>query len=307
MPLDADALLDRRRLKRHLTAWRLIGVVALVGLGLLALSKATGLGERNHIARLSISGLIAEDRDRDEAVEKLIKDDRVKALIVRINSPGGTTAGSEALFQQLRRASERKPVVATIGTLGASGGYIVALAADRVFARETSLTGSIGVLMQTAEVSGLLDKLGVTSEVLTTGKLKGEPSMVRPLSSEGRTALNELLQDSYRWFVGLVKTRRDLPQEEAERLADGRVFTGRQAIAAKLIDAIGGEREARTWLTKERGIAESLPVHDVKIERDDESWLRSTTSTALGAFGKVLLPERLTLDGLMALWHPPVN
>jgi len=307
MPLDADALLDRRRLKRHLAAWRLIGVVALVGLGLLALSKATGLGERNHIARLSITGLITEDRDRDEAVEKLIKDDRVKALIVRINSPGGTTAGSEALFLQLRRASERKPVVATIGTLGASGGYIVALGADRVFARETSLTGSIGVLMQTAEVSGLLDKLGVTSEVLTTGKLKGEPSMVRPLSPEGRTALNELLQDSYRWFVGLVKTRRGLAQEEAERLADGRVFTGRQAIAAKLIDAIGGEREARSWLAKEHGIAESLPVNDVEIERDDDSWLRSSTSTALGAFGKVLLPERLTLDGLMALWHPPAN
>ena len=307
MPLDADALLDRCRLKRHLAAWRLIGVVALVGLGLLALSKATGLGERNHIARLSITGLITEDRDRDEAVEKLIKDDRVKALIVRINSPGGTTAGSEALFLQLRRASERKPVVATIGTLGASGGYIVALGADRVFARETSLTGSIGVLMQTAEVSGLLDKLGVTSEVLTTGKLKGEPSMVRPLSPEGRTALNELLQDSYRWFVGLVKTRRGLAQEEAERLADGRVFTGRQAIAAKLIDAIGGEREARSWLAKEHGIAESLPVNDVEIERDDDSWLRSSTSTALGAFGKVLLPERLTLDGLMALWHPPAN
>jgi protease IV len=307
MPLDADALLDRRRLKRQLAAWRLIGVVALVGLGLVALGKATGLGERNHIARLSISGLIAEDRDRDEAVEKLIKDDRVKALIVRINSPGGTTAGSEALFLQLRRASERKPVVATIGTLGASGGYIVALAADRVFARETSLTGSIGVLMQTAEISGLLDKLGVTSEVITTGKLKGEPSMVRPLSPEGRAAINELLQHSHRWFVRLVKTRRDLGQEEAERLADGRVFTGSQAMAARLIDAIGGEREARAWLAKERGVGESVPVRDVKIERDDESWLGSSTSTALGAFGKVLLPERLTLDGLMALWHPPAN
>jgi len=307
MPLDADALLDRRRLKRQLAVWRLIGVVALVGLGMLALGKATGLGQKSHIARLTVAGLIAEDRERDQTLERLIKDDRVKALIVQINSPGGTTAGSEALYLQLRRAADRKPVVATIGTLGASGGYIVALAADRVFARETSLTGSIGVLMQTAEVSGLLEKLGVTSEVLTTGKLKGEPSLVKPLSPDGRAALSELLQDSHRWFVGLLKTRRELPQDEAERLADGRVFTGRQAIAAKLIDAIGGEREARAWLAKERGIAETLPVNDVKIERDDDSWLRSSTAGILGAFGKSLLPERLTLDGLLALWHPPAN
>jgi protease IV len=307
MPLDADALLDRRRLKRHLAAWRLIGIVALVGLGLLALGKATGLGQKSHIARLSVAGVITEDQHREAALEKLIKDDRVKALIVQINSPGGTTAGSEALYLQLRRAADRKPVVATIGTLGASGGYIVALAADRVFARESSLTGSIGVLMQTAEVSGLLEKLGVTSEVLTTGRLKGEPSMTKPLSPEGRAALGELLQDSHRWFVGLVQTRRDLAQEEAERLADGRVYTGRQAVANRLIDAIGGEREARVWLAKERGVPESLSVKDVKIDRDDDSWLGSSASAALSSFGKSLLSERLTLDGLMALWHPPAN
>jgi protease-4 len=307
MPLDADTLIDRRRLKRQLALWRVVGVVALAGMALLALGRLTGLGERTHLARLTVHGFIAEDTARDAAVEKVIKDARVKALIVHVNSPGGTTAGSEALFLQLRRAAEKKPVVATIGTLGASGGYIVALAADRVYARESSLTGSIGVLMQTAEFSGLLEKLGVTAEILSTGKLKGEPSMVKPLSPEGRAAFAELIQDSHRWFVGLVKSRRDLPQEEAERLADGRVFTGRQAVAVKLVDALGGEREARQWLAAERGISADLPVSDVKIEKEDEPWWRSAVSAAADALGKTLIPERLTLDGLLALWHPAAN
>jgi protease IV len=307
MALDADTLIDRRRLKRQLALWRAVGVVALAGMALLALGRLTGLGERTHLARLTVQGFIAEDTARDAAVEKVIKDGRVKALIVHINSPGGTTAGSEALFLQLRRAAEKKPVVATIGTLGASGGYIVALAADRVYARESSLTGSIGVLMQTAEFSGLLEKLGVTAEILSTGKLKGEPSMVKPLSPEGRAAFAELIQDSHRWFVGLVKSRRDLPQEEAERLADGRVFTGRQAVAVKLVDALGGEREARQWLAAERGISADLPVSDVKIEKEDEPWWRSAVSAAADALGKTLIPERLTLDGLLALWHPAAN
>jgi protease-4 len=307
MPLDADALIDRRRLKRQLALWRLIGVVALVAVALLAIGKVTGVTQRSHVARLTVAGFIGEDTARDAAVEKLVKDASVKALIVQINSPGGTTTGSEALFLQLRRVAERKPVVATIGTLGASGGYIVALGADRVYARESSLTGSIGVLMQTAEFSGLLEKLGVSAEILTTGKLKGEPSMTRPLSPEGRAALAELIQDSHKWFVGLVKTRRDLPQEEAERLADGRVFTGRQAIASKLVDALGGEREARLWLATEKGVSDSLPVSEVRIEKEDEPWWRSAVSSAATAFGKTLIPERLTLDGLLALWHPPAN
>jgi len=307
MPLDADALIDRRRLKRQLATWRVVGILAVVTLALVAVGRATGIDHRPHVARLVVTGIISEDQQRDAAVERLIKDDKAKALIVQINSPGGTTAGSEALYVQLRRLAERKPVVATIGTLGASGGYIVALAADRVFVRESSLTGSIGVLMQTAEFSGLMEKLGVTSEMLTTGKLKGEPSMIKPLSPEGRAALNDLIQDSYRWFVGLVQTRRGLALEEAERLADGRVFTGRQALAVKLVDALGGEREARQWLAKERQVAESLPMVEVKIEREDQPWWRAAASEAAGAFGKVLIPERLTLDGLLSLWHPPGN
>jgi protease-4 len=306
MPLDADALIDRRRLKRQLALWRVIGILALVAVALVGFGRAGGLG-RAHVARLAVDGMITEDRARNRALEKLYKDDSAKALLIAINSPGGTTAGAEALFRELRRVGTKKPVVATIGTLGASGGYLVALAADRVFARESSLTGSIGVLMQTAEFSGLMGKLGIGAEQLTTGKLKGEPSPFKPLSEEGRAALGELLQDSHQWFVGLVRDRRQLPAEQAAKLADGRVFTGRLALEAKLIDEIGGEREARAWLARERQIDESLPAVELKVERDEDSWWRSQVSSALASFGKSLIPERLTLDGLLAVWQAPGN
>jgi len=311
MALDADALIDRRRLKRQLVIWRVIGVAALLALALLAVARATGLGQRAHVARLSVGGFISEDGPRNAALEQLIQDGKAKALIVNINSPGGTTAGAEMLYVELRRVAEKMPVVATIGTLGASGGYIVALAADRVIARESSLTGSIGVLLQTAEFSGLLEKLGVGAEMLTTGKLKGEPSPLKPLSPEGRVALNELIQDSYRWFVGLVQSRRNLTADAAALVADGRVYTGRQAMEHKLIDQLGGEHEAREWLARERQVAEDLPVIDVRIHREDGPWWREVTSQAAQqaaqAIGKTLIPERLTLDGLLALWHPPDN
>jgi len=304
--MDADALIDRRRLKRQLALWRVIGVLALVAVVAIGFGRAAGLG-RAHVARLPVDGMITEDRARIRALDKLYKDDSAKALLVEINSPGGTTAGSEALFNALRRVAAKKPVVATIGTLGASGGYVVALAADRVFARESSLTGSIGVLLQTAEFSGLMGKLGIGAEQLTTGKLKGEPSPFKPLSEEGRAALTEVLQDSHQWFVGLVRERRQMAAEEAAKLADGRVFTGRLAMQAKLIDEIGGEREARAWLARERQVAESLPAVELKIEHDEDSWWRSQVSHSLASFGKSLIPERLTLDGLLSVWQAPGN
>ena len=304
--MDADALIDRRRLKRQLALWRVIGILALVAAVAIGLGRAAGFG-RAHVARLPVDGMITEDRARIRALDKLYKDDSAKALLVEINSPGGTTAGSEALFNALRRVAAKKPVVATIGTLGASGGYVVALAADRVFARESSLTGSIGVLLQTAEFSGLMGKLGIGAEQLTTGKLKGEPSPFKPLSEEGRAALNEVLHDSYQWFVGLVRDRRQMTADEAAKLADGRVFTGRLALQAKLIDEIGGEREARAWLARERQVAETLPAVELQIERDEDSWWRSQVSHALASFGKSLIPERLTLDGLLSVWQAPGN
>jgi len=297
--MDADQIIDRRRLKRRLAAWRTLAVVALI-VALGALTARFALPDRDHVARLAVEGIILEDADRDRAVDALRDDDKVKALIVAINSPGGTTAGSEALYQALTRVAAEKPVVAVIGTLGTSGGYIVAIASDHIVARETSITGSIGVVVETAEFSGLLEKIGVTAEALRSAPLKGQPSPTEPMTDEVRAALDAVVQDSYAWFVDLVKARRGLDTEAAARISDGRVFTGRQAKERKLIDALGGEREARDWLERERDVSTELPVEDLRY--GDKASLVDRLAASMAE--KVLSFEPLILDGLVSVWHP---
>jgi protease-4 len=297
--MDADAILDRRRLKRRLALWRTLAIVAVIGL-VAALAAKLVIPPSEHVARLNVAGLIIEDADRDEVLADLVEDEAVRALVVRINSPGGTTAGSEELFQGLRRVAEKKPVIAVIGTIGTSGGYIVAAAANHILARETSLTGSIGVILQTAEFTGLLEKLGISAEALKSSPLKGQPSPTEPMTDEARQALGVVLGDSYSWFVELVRERRQLSPEEAKLVADGRLFTGRQAVANKLVDGIGGEREARTWLEAERDISSTLPMIDVEYGRRASAIARSTDSLA----EKVLSFEPLILDGLVSVWQP---
>ena len=297
--MEADRILDRRRLKRRLAIWRAVAVLAAVA-AVAALTARFVLPTGKHVARLSIDGIIVDDVDRERALDALLEDDDAQALIVSINSPGGTTAGSESLYRALLKVGEQKPVVAVIGTLGASGGYIVAVAADHIVARETSLTGSIGVLMETAEVSGLLDKLGITTEMRRSSPLKGQPTPLEPLTDEVRAAIDAVIQDSYAWFVELVRERRKLSGDEARAVSDGRIFTGRQAIDHKLIDAIGGEREARTWLERERKVSSKLPVEEVHYGEGSSVVERLVDSMAQ----KVLSFEPLILDGLVSVWQP---
>ena len=299
MALSADALLDRRRLKRRLLLWQAAAVLAVVGLAFALLAPYLDEGG-DHVARLSVSGFIGEDQDRDDAVEGLIDDRAVKALLVAVNSPGGSTAGSEALYRSLRRVAEKKPVVATIGTLGASGGYIVAIGADHIVARETSITGSIGVLLQTADVTGLLEKLGVQSQTVKSSPIKGQPSPFEPFTEEARETIRQVVEDSYRWFRDLVSERRGLDGPRLAAVADGRVFTGRQAMDAGLIDALGGDREARAWLEREKGVAADLPAVDLRYGEEEGAlaWLTGRVAA------KLLSAEPLTLDGMLALWHP---
>lgn len=305
MPLEADQAVDRRRLKRRLSFWRAAAIIAVASLVVfIGLSRQRGpfasLVERPHIERLTVSGVISEDPARSAALKDILKNDRAKALIVDINSPGGTVVGSETLFRELRAIAAKKPVVATMGTLAASGGYMTALGADHIVAREGTITGSIGVIMQSADVTGLLKKLGIEAEAIKSAPLKAVPSPLETLTPEGREATRAVVMDMYDMFVDMVAERRNLPAEVAKTLADGRIYTGRQAVAAKLVDEIGGEDEARAWLENVRGIPASLPVHDVRIEKDSSDML----GLVGGRIGKALFSERLTLDGLMALWHP---
>ncbi len=304
MSLETDLLIDRRRLKRGLALWRIVAVVAVLGAIAVTLRDTgparTLLG--GHVARLSVTGLITENRERDQALLALAKDDRARALIVAIDSPGGTVSGGEALYRALSEVAKVKPVVAVMGGTAASAGYMVALPAERIFAREATVTGSIGVIMQTTEFSGLLERLGIRAEAITGGRLKDQPSPFRPLTEEGRAALAAVVQDLHAQFIRMVSTGRNLPETEVRTLADGRVLTGRQAIGARLVDAIGGEAEARAWLAAEKGVPESLPMRDL-TDTGERLWL----SRLLRDARKAVSDERLSLDGLFALWHPSLH
>jgi len=301
MKLDPDRLLDRRRLKRGITLWRVLAILALVALIIITIGCLTGDGPTsgNHIARVWVSGLIYDYPGRDEALGEIASDDDIKAVIVRINSPGGTMAGSEALFLGLREITAKKPVVAVMDATAASGGYMVALAAERVFARNSTITGSIGVILQTADVTKMLTDLGVTTEAIKSAPLKGTPSPFEPLNEAGRAASQAVVDDMYALFVELFAKRRSLKLSEAQAMADGRVFTGRQALASGLIDEIGGEKEARRWLESQRGISSTLRVYDLDLgERED------IVERLVSSVRKSVLPRRLMLDGLLAVWHP---
>ncbi len=271
MSLDADLIVDRRRMRRKLTFWRVLAVlfIAVVVVGAAAfLGRRGGFpGVGDYIARVTIQGLIRDDQERVQQLERLGQSKAARAVIVHVDSPGGTTAGSEQLFDALTRLKERKPLVIVVDGLAASGGYITAIAGDHIVAKQTSLVGSIGVLFQYPNFTDLLDKLGVKVESIKSSPLKAAPSGFEPTSPEARAAIESIIKDSYAWFRGLVQDRRHLNDEELQAVADGRVFTGHQGIGLKLVDELGDERTGIAWLAKEKSISDKLPVRDFELHR----------------------------------------
>ncbi len=303
MALDADALVDRRRLKRHLVLWRTLAILIAAGLIVVALGRFTGYQQNDYIARFAVRNVILDDSRRHDVLERIASDRNAKALIVRIDSPGGTVVGGEALYRSLREVAKQKPVVAVLGQVATSAAYMVALAADRIIAREGTITGSIGVLLQTTEITGLLGKLGITTEAIKSGPLKAVPSPLEPMTPEVRKSTQALVDDIFSMFLRMVAERRKLSRLDAEALADGRVVTGRGAVEKRLIDALGGEAEAIAWLEDKKEITPDLPVRDIKVERRVEEWFDFFDSLAR----KTMFSERLTLDGLISVWHPEVR
>lgn len=305
MTLASDHAIDRRRLKRRLSAWRVAAVVALVALATVAIGKTTGVVPKSYIARVKIDGVIVHDLDRDKSIEELADSSSVKAVVLHIDSPGGTVVGGERLYLAIRKLAEKKPVVTVMDTTAASAGYMVALAGDRVLAGAGTVTGSIGVLMQTTDITQLLEKIGVNAEAIKSTSLKGVPSPFEKLTGEGRKATKDVVDDIYAMFVEMVVERRKMTPEKARALADGRIFTGRQALANGLVDAIGGEGEALQWLQSEKGISDKLKIEDADLDSADSKL--PLVDRLFGAWvlgGKRLLSERLTLDGLVSVWHP---
>ena len=321
MSLDSDLIVDRRRIRRKLTFWRvaaaIVAIAAIAVIGLAVAPGSGGLATSGSIARINIEGLIRSDQERVEALDRLAESNAA-AVIVHINSPGGTTAGSEQLYDALTRLKAKKPLVVVVEGLAASGGYITAIAADHIIAQQTSLVGSIGVLFQFPNFTDLLKTVGVKVEEVKSSPLKAAPNGFEPTSEEARAALDSLVKDSYAWFRGLVQQRRGMDDALLNKVADGRVFTGHQAVDLKLIDQLGDERTAIAWLVAEKGVKKDLPVHDYKLQPrfGDLTFLRTAASITLDAVGlpsiarqieragSVQAVDRLGLDGMLALWQP---
>lgn len=310
-----NGIADRRALRRKVAFWRSLAIIVLV----LVLATvwfrwpgSQGAGF-NQIARVSISGLIQDDQDLTARLDRIAKADNVKALIVDISSPGGTTFGGETIYKALRRVAEKKPVVSDIRTLAASAGYMIALGGDRIIAGDMSITGSIGVLFQYPQAKELLDKIGVSLESIKSAPMKAEPSPFNPPSDQTKAMINAMVQDSFHWFVDLVAERRNMKPEQAMALSDGSIFTGRQALKNGLVDELGGLPEIKVYL-KSRSVDPDLPVIDWKPV--PQGWAAMLPGAFIHAAEwagldkdfsasalKMLGIQHLFLDGLVSVWQ----
>jgi protease IV len=307
-----DDLIDRRALRRKLSFWRIIALAiaaaAILGLAATGFQKF-GNSTSAQIARIPINGTILNDRELVQRIIDASENDNVKAIIMAIDSPGGTTVGGEVLHEAVIKAKAKKPVVAEVATLAASAGYMIAAATDHIVARESSIVGSIGVLLQLPNVSGLLQKIGVSVDEVKSSPLKAEPSMLNPTTPEELAMIDRMIRDSYNWFVDLVVKDRKMTRAEVLALADGSIFTGRQAKANKLIDSLGGETEVRAYL-KTRDIADDLEIVDWEAPAQEPFGIFGSIAQSLGIapssveqFMRATGGDALFLDGLVSVWQ----
>ncbi len=306
MSLSADQMADRARLKKDVKRWRMLALLFLVGGLIFALREQSPLQApgANYIARVEITGFIGDDLKREEMFEKIAKDNAAKAVVIRFDSPGGTALGGEELYRTIKDLSEKKPVVAVMRTACTSACYMASLGTSHMKARDSSITGSVGVILEKAEVTELSKNLGIEPSNDRTGELKAAPSPFKKFTESERTYIQGVVDNSFSFFLDLVVNRRKLTPEAITLVKDGRIFTGKQAINLGLIDAIGGEKEAVAWLEKEKKIPQNLKFKDVKPEKEKSGLFGALEQSARRLiFGS----NTQTLDGLISIWQPVVR
>jgi protease-4 len=302
----SDLLIDRKRLKQQLMQWRSLALVVIFGSLAFYFGGSNGGGamrvaEHDYIAQITIEGVMEDDKKRDDMLKDVLNDPHAKAVILRLDSPGGTTFAGEEIYLQLRAIAAKKPVVGVMRTLCASACFMASLAADHVVAREGTLTGSIGVLLQSVEISRLVDRLGITPVTIKSGPYKDVPDMAQPFTDEQRKVVSQAVMDAYDHFLRLLMERRHMDDAQARQLADGRVYTGHQAFTLKLIDGLGGTDEALEWLAKNKHIDPKLEVEEIAPEPAfDSLWQKLGQYTGI----KIFNHSPIGLDGLVSIWHP---
>ena len=278
MNITPDYLIERKRSKMQITKWKIFALLLIILVLIMASNswssrdsaQGTFAKGKDHIASIRVNDIIFDDINRVRKIAGIAKNDSIKAVIVHINSQGGSVVGSEMLYNSLLKMSKEKPVVVVMESVAASGGYMASLGADYIIAHNGTITGSIGVIMQSAEITELADKIGVTFNNFKSDTLKASPNLFEKLTPEAKQATMDSIYEVYDYFIELVAIRRNLDLDYVKKLADGRIYSGRQALDLKLIDAIGNEDTALEWLQTKKGISTNLEVLEVRLSPKDK-------------------------------------
>ncbi|CAI3936463.1 signal peptide peptidase SppA [Commensalibacter papalotli (ex Botero et al. 2024)] len=312
MQIESDLLLERQKIRRKLVLWRcmaiIIFVVSVASIIVSASLSKMGSGG-DHLVKLKIEGIIGSDVSKQvKLIDDALADKSIKGLILCVNSPGGAVTGGEQLHDAVMRFAKEKPVVVSMGGVAASAGYMISVPANRIFALNSTLTGSIGVIMQAPDISGLLGKVGITVDQLVSGPLKGQPSMVKPLSPQGREMLQGLIENFYDQFVGMVAQGRHMDVAKVKELGDGRPYSGQQAVNNGLVDQIGTEQDAKKWLAQYLKLSSDIKVIELKNKKPSKWFSRfmgeTLGDTMNGVMQQALYNSHENLDGAIAIWKP---
>jgi protease-4 len=273
--------LDRLRRRWRLIAFVAVGVALLLWWGRADVPDIAVVRTKPHIAKIAVEGMITDEDHQSGVLADLADNESAKALVVVIDSPGGTMAGGLSLYRGLRHVARKKPVVVVMKTVAASAGYLVALGADHIFTNEATLTGSIGVFLPLVDATGLAGKVGIRSEDVVSGELKAVTSPLWKRNAQDRAYLQDMVNAMNDIFYRYVRERRpDLGAETLATVRDGRVVIGAQAVEWGLVDAIGGLAEARTWAQEQAGLAEDVSVVDYSLRRP-QPWIQRALSVAV--------------------------
>ena len=255
--------------------------------------------KKPHIAKVSIDNIITQDSFRYEKLEELSQNKNTKAVIVFINSPGGTVVGGETLYKSIKSIAQQKPIISVMGEVATSAAYMASLGSNYIFAQEGTITGSVGVLVLSSEFTELAKKIGISTEVIKSGDLKASPSPLEKMTPKAREQMEKIVQEISKNFINLVKKERKLDNNKTQLISDGRIFTGQSALQIGLIDSIGNIKEAKEYLKIERNI-DMLPILNMEIikkEKMIEKFLSLFTN-------KINASKLLNLKGLISIWIP---
>jgi len=276
----------------------MVGVVTVIFIYGVALLRGTDepFSRRDRVGVVEITGVISSSRDAIELMDRYEQDSHVRAVVIRIDSPGGGVVPAQEIYDRVGKLTKKKKVVISMGSVAASGGYYIACAGDRVIANPGTITGSIGVIIQFSQVKRLLDKIGVEPTVIKGGKYKDVGSPAREMTADERALIQGVVDDIYDQFLDAVATGRHIPKDEVRSLAEGKIYTGKQAMALGLVDELGNEKHAIEVAARLAGI-EGKP-HVIYPERKRSGLLRYLTREILSGVSDELRGSGTGLDYL---------